>query len=334
MSTGCKMKTFILMSTHSYDSMIQRQKQIIKRLSKENIVYYYEIKSEKCFLKKDKNFFVLDNNYINKIKYLQSTGSVIIWCSSIYEAKFVDKIPHDFVIFDFDFHLSTWSGSEQEIYKSGDIIFTSSQKSYESLEPTHPKVFLVKNGVDLDSFSVYKNDIPEDMPLGKNVVGYVGEIGEGIDWELVKFIVKNKDLNFVFIGDYDKSLLDEISGDNVFFLGEKKYEDLPFYINNFNCAILPIDANIEIDNFNYFEFYEYMALGIPVVSTEVLKLGEYSKVCYTCAAKEQFANYIDIAVNESDTSLRLLRRRIASQNSWDKRIDEIDNIVNRELKLE
>lgn len=334
MSTGCKMKTFILMSTHSYDSMLQRQKQIIKRLSKENIVYYYEIENDKCFMKKNRNFFVLDNNYINKIKYLQSTGSVIIWCSSIYEAQFIERIPHDYVIFDFSFDYANWSKSQQEIYKNGDIIFTQSEKLYESLEPTHPKVFLVKNGVDLDSFSVYKNDIPDDMPLGKNIVGYVGEIGESIDWELVKFIVKNKDLNFVFIGDYDKGVLDEISGDNVFFLGQKKYEDLTYYINNFNCAILPIKGDIKLDNFNYFEFYEYMALGIPAVTTEILELGEYSKACYTSSIKEQFANYIDIAICESNTSLRLLRRRIASQNSWDKRIDQIDNIVNRELQLE
>ena len=321
------------MSTHSYDSMFQRQKQIIKRLSKQNIVYYYEIQNDKCFMKKNKNFFVLDNNYIKKIKYLQSTGSVIIWCSSIYEAQFIDRIPHDYVIFDFAFDFENWSLSEKEIFKSGDIIFTSSEKLYESLNKAHPKVFLIKNGVDTDNFSVYKNDIPEDLPSGKKIVGYVGKIGDNIDWELVKVIIKNKDLNFVFIGEYDKSVQSKILEDNVFFLGEKEYEDLPFYINNFSCAILPINENIKTDSFDYFEFYEYMALGIATVSTEIIKLGEYSKACYIAPGSEQFANYIDIAVLEQDTRLRLLRRRIAAQNSWDKRIDEIDNIVNTQLKL-
>lgn len=322
------------MSALSYDSMLQRQKQIIKRLSKANIVYYYEIKSDKCFMKKSKNFFMLDNNYIKKIKYLQSKGTVIIWCSSVYEATFIEKIPHDYLIFDFAFDNAVWDSNEKEIFKNGDIIFTSSENLYESLKQTHPKVFLVKNGVDIDNFSVLKNDIPDDFPLNKKTVGYAGEIGCSIDWELINFIIRNKNLNFIFIGKYKESFHDEILADNVFFLGEKKNSDLPYYINNFDCTILPIKVDIKVNSFNHSKFYEYMALGKPTVSTKILELAEYSQVCYTASSMEQFSNYIDIAVSENDFSLRLLRRRIASQNCWDKRIDEIHNIINRELKLE
>ena len=56
---------------------------------------------------------------------------------------------------------------------------------------------------------------------------------------------------------------------NVHFLGRKPYAALPGYCKAFDVALLPFIKNELTENANPLKLREYLAAGLPVVSTDI-----------------------------------------------------------------
>jgi len=77
--------------------------------------------------------------------------------------------------------------------------------------------------------------------------------------------------------------------------------------------------------------YEYLATGKPIVSTDLPEARQFNEVIYIAKDKEDFVKKIDLALCENNEDLVKKRIQIASENSWDKRIDEILEIISKFL---
>ncbi|MBU5483650.1 glycosyltransferase [Clostridium sp. MSJ-11] len=330
------MATFIQMPTVPYNKMTQRPQQIMKKLSEMgHKVYYIEDIDDNYLIKKTANLHLVGSKY--DMNNLESEKPVILWCSCPDQVLNIDKIRHDYVVYDVvddaSHEFAIWGAYIDEMVRRANVIFTSAENLYDKFSKRHAKVNLVNNGVDLENFSLAKNKKPLDLPTNRKIVGYVGAVASWIDWALINHIVKNSMYNFVFVGPlYNLSSVPLIRS-NVYFLGMKNYEELPYYINNFDCCIIPFSINEMTNSCNPIKLYEYMSLGKPVVTTAMKEVQNFSNLCYVSNTMEQFKENIVTAVKEKDHKLENLRKNMAENNSWQKRTEQIIEILKKERIL-
>ena len=111
----------------------------------------------------------------------------------------------------------------------------------------------------------------------RRIVGYVGNISAfRLDFDLLSEIVyRCKDLAFVFAGPVENDLQtqDWVKRlkliNNIQFLDEICYQDVPKLIYSFSVGIIPYKLNSFNLGTNPNKFFEYSAMAIPCVSTEI-----------------------------------------------------------------
>ncbi len=70
-----------------------------------------------------------------------------------------------------------------------------------------------------------------------------------------------------------------------------------------------------------------MATGKPIVTTNFPAAQEFSDVVYVRDSKESFTRSIEKALLETDNSLFRERRRIASLNTWEHRVNHLSRLI-------
>lgn len=330
------MITFIQMPSVPFDWMVQRPQQIMTKLARKGFkVYYFATKGVDGIVQREPNLNIVGKNY-NPLN-IKCEGSVVLWCSSPDQVLNIDKIPHDYVIYDVVDDASSefagWGTYIDEMLKRADIVFTTADRLYDKFKTFHSKVYLVNNAVDLDNFSLQKNEKPKDLPTFKPVVGYVGAVASWIDWDLVDFITKRSRYNFVFIGPFYNGFKPRLIRSNIYYLGIRDYDKLPYYINNFDCCIIPFKVNDMTNSCNPVKLYEYFSLGKPVITTSMNEIYKFSELCYVAKDASEFRSYIDRAVSEKGNELSNERIITARENSWDSRINLIKKVLNDEFQI-
>ena len=198
------------------------------------------------------------------------------------------------------------------------------------------QTFLVPNAVDFDQFrTAAKPDWvpPQDMlSLKRPILGYAGEIAEWFDSELVHDLAaQNPGWSIVLIGRIHVDISGILKLPNVHYLGLKNYADIPSYMSQFDVCLLPFKISALTNAVNPIKFYEYLAMGKPVVSTPIREV-QYYRDIVEIAERSEFSAAVKRALETSGDQERTARRlKIAENNTWDKRIEEIVRILNASL---
>ncbi len=184
------------------------------------------------------------------------------------------------------------------------------------------KAIYLDHGVDYDLFASVEadNGHPEEMRrISKPIVGFFGAIEDHLlDTELVEKVVDLlPQMSFVFVGKRlgDWSKLD--SRKNVWFLGQKSYEQIPHYGKWFDVAMMPWRQSRWIEACNPIKLKEYLALGKPVVSTPFPELEKYRDVVYQARTPQEFAAAIEKALAEDSSDRIAARRKRVEKATWD-----------------
>jgi uncharacterized SAM-binding protein YcdF (DUF218 family) len=230
---------------------------------------------------------------------------------------------------------------EDHFFASVDIVFTAAYVIQEYAKRFSEKVFYFPPGIDFDKFNIAlknKQDVPSDLAKIKGpIVGYIGALGKVLDQELLCALADQcRDFTIVLIGPKyaDVSLLKVKS--NVVFLGEKPHDQLPYYIQGFDVGIVPYVCNDFTEGVYPSKLNEYLAMGIPAVSTNLREVRE-SKEVYGEAAiitnnTHDFIGAIKISVLEKgDVVLKRQRINVAKANSWELRFKGISEIIREEI---
>ncbi len=117
---------------------------------------------------------------------------------------------------------------------------------------------------------------------------------------------------------------------NVHFLGRRKYDELPAYCKGFDVALMPFKINELTLNANPLKVREYLAAGLPVVSSdipEVVKVG----LCKIARSSADFPAKVAEALAEGAGCNRERAQKIFHE-SWDARVEEIRGHVEQALR--
>jgi len=218
------------------------------------------------------------------------------------------------------------------------IAIASADKLYQDVAGRRTRnCALVTNGVDIMHFSVTRdpNKIPEALrPIrdkGAPVLGYFGALASWFDYELILYLSKSRpNYQIVLIGYvYDEYIrkyrLDQHN--NILVLDPVHYSDLPDYGCWFDVSLIPFLLNSITESTSPIKLFEYMALGKPIVTTDMPECRKYKSVLIG-HDHDEFIRQIDHALTlTSDERYRDILRQEAEQNTWDMKARAIWHLV-------
>jgi len=234
---------------------------------------------------------------------------------------------------------------ETELLKKVDLIFTTSRELQSTRSAIKKECYYFSNVADFNHFNLTMSmsyNRPEEFErLQSPIIGFVGAIsGYKLDFKLIEFIATNKpDYQFVFIGKVgegdpwtDINNLTVLP--NVHFLGPKAYSELPRYLQYIDICILPCSINEYTANMFPMKFFEYLAAGKPVISTNLPALKEYSHLCRLCNTYENFSSVLEEVYNNVNQDAICKGLEEAREHTYEKRTNTMLHILNKHLMAE
>jgi glycosyltransferase involved in cell wall biosynthesis len=213
-----------------------------------------------------------------------------------------------------------------------DLIVVASEKQKEMF-PTNENIFVLPNAIDAALLSPEPRACPPDLgALRAPRVGYVGVMQERIDIDLITRVAELlPDHRFVFIGpELTPSYFDALrQKPNVHFLGVKHYGEIPAYLRHCDVSIMPHRVDAFTNSMNPLKIYEYLAAGKPIVSTPVAGTELFGEHVYVAKDAQAFAASIRKAIAENNSTLEESRRRAASAHTWERRVDDLLDKIER-----
>ena len=221
---------------------------------------------------------------------------------------------------------------ENSMIAQSNLVITSAEALYQSKQHLHPHTYLVPHGVDSEHFAGVRSQATEVAPelkdLPRPVIGFWGLIHEWIDFELLEHVAKrHPEWSLVLIGktDVDCATLRKLP--NVHFVGQRQYSSLPGYAKGFTAAILPFKMNRLTENVNPIKLQEYLAAGLPVVSTALPEVKKYASVVRIAATADEFVKMLEAAI--LDTGEVAVKRRMEAvcKETWLGRVEHISTLI-------
>jgi glycosyltransferase involved in cell wall biosynthesis len=218
---------------------------------------------------------------------------------------------------------------------SADIVIATSEKLYSMAAGMNPNTFLVPNGCDYQYFSQASRKslpVPDDIAhIPKPIIGYTGVIASWLDLELIdRVAAEYPQCSIVMIGPL-YNISDVPRRPNIHYLGFKPYDQLAAYEQAFDVGIVPFKLTSMVESVNPIKMWEYMAAGLPVVTTNIPEAAKYPDVIMWSQDENQFIANIYRALYEDNPQLREMRLTVAQNNSWLVRAQQIIDIIEAHL---
>ena len=224
-----------------------------------------------------------------------------------------------------------------ELIKSADLVLYVNTTLWEQGTRENSNSLLLGHGVDFELFANAEKSshIPDDIAaIPRPIVGYFGDINEdACDLLLLEYVARKlPDISLLLIGPISADVRSLRAYENVFFLGQKPYYQIPFYGKEFDVAIMPWNKNKWIEFCNPVKTKEYLSLGKPIVSIDYPELRPYHDVVYAASDYEQFVDFIRTAIKENDPHVRQKRKDRVKDETWDNKVDQIMRFIEENLK--
>jgi glycosyltransferase involved in cell wall biosynthesis len=221
-----------------------------------------------------------------------------------------------------------------------DVVFASSSAQCERRKRLNPNTFFIPHGVDFEMFNralISDLPLPADMDrVPRPIIGFTGWLGYHIDVCLLRQLAEAyPDCSLVLVGpdelpnSKDTERLRGLS--NVFFLGQKDRTELPSYLRAFDVALMPWQLTGHIRSAYPLKLHEYLAAGRSIVATALPELVPFSHLIRIAQTHEEFIRRIREALEDNDPASVQARVATARENTWDHRVAEIYNILDRHL---
>lgn len=219
---------------------------------------------------------------------------------------------------------------EQEFGKMADATIVTSQGLYERKKELSGNCYIIKNAVDFPLFNTgFNPGIPQ-----KAQVGFIGGIDRRLDYGLLEHLISSlPHVEFIFIGRIvtpdGAAILQKYK--NVVIAGPKNIIELPEYVKHFSVGIIPFRKTEFLKTVYPLKINEYLAAGVPVVSTNFSYLDDFKNVARLAETAEEFKAFVLDEMAHDSVEKKEARRNFAKQNSWEHRAEELSEVI---IKLE
>jgi glycosyltransferase involved in cell wall biosynthesis len=216
---------------------------------------------------------------------------------------------------------------ERALAARADLVVTTSTALQAAKAPLNPNTLLVPHGVEHAHFARALADglpVPPDVAgIPRPRLGFFGLIRDWVDLDLLADVAQRRgDWHLVLLGDSTVDLAPYRGLPNVHFLGRKPYRQLPAYCRQFDVGLIPFKVNELTRAVNPIKLREYLAAGLPVVSTPMPEVRLYEHLISIADSPEAFVDAIEEAL-ASGPAAREPRSRAMAQETWAAKLEQI-----------
>lgn len=290
----------------------------------------------------EKNLWAVPESDLLKAIHDKEVIIMLTWMGSIPFVSHIQNAKIWYHILDqidiFTFYDYSYESMHNEIIKKAEWTSYVSKPLTKYLENRADAIYLPNACHAEELIEIKKTKCPADfseiVKSGKPIIGYFGWIDEWMDFNILMEVAEEKpDCQFVMIGpiNYNNKKVSDAMNQlkkqrNIYFLGRKKYEDLPGYAKRFNIAIIPFLINDMMDCVSPIKFYEYCAYGLPTITSYMPEMDNYRCSFVECyRTKKEFVKLIDLFLDEN-TQIEAQKKapKIALENTWISRIKTME----------
>ncbi len=222
---------------------------------------------------------------------------------------------------------------ENALFKAADLVFTGGPSLYNAKRERHPCVHCFPSSVDAKHFARATQDHPLQANLPRPRLGWCGVIDERVDLALVATLADARpDWQVMMVGPIVK--IDPGSlprRENIHWLGQQSYDDLPEFISGWDVCLLPFALNEATRFISPTKTLEYMACGRPAVSTPIRDVVEpYSQVVSIAATAEDFIHACEAILARSERERAChadAMAEVVARTSWDATADAMAALI-------
>lgn len=225
---------------------------------------------------------------------------------------------------------------EQDLVRRSHLVITSSERLRDERAELNPHTTFVPHGVDVAHFSRAADPetrIPPDLAdLRRPVIGFFGLIAEWIDLDLIGSMARRRpDWSFLLIGRATVDVAPLQGLPNVRWIGPRPYADLPSYCRAIDVGIIPFRLNDLTLRANPLKLREYLAAGLPVVSTPLPEVRRYEGLVRLGEGRDGFLSAIDASLRDRSAAARRARIEAMMAEGWEARVEQISALIERRL---
>jgi glycosyltransferase involved in cell wall biosynthesis len=211
---------------------------------------------------------------------------------------------------------------ERRLLDRVDGVVATARVLTESKRPRSGRVLYLPQGVNYEHFAE-RRPLPAEMAaLPRPRIGFAGGLTTPVDLDLVRRLAAaHPGGSVVLVGPVfiDPRL---IAAPNVHVLGPRPYRDLPAYVQGFDVGIIPYRLNAHTVAVDPLKLLEYLAAGIPVVTTDLPEVRKYRHAVAIADSHEAFLAAVRGALEPGPGALQR-RQAEARRHGWDARAEEL-----------
>lgn len=224
------------------------------------------------------------------------------------------------------------------VLENADVAITNCEPVRLAFKEFHSNISVIPNGSEVFSDTSRWAKPPEIKALKGPIIGYVGNLSDRIDIELLKFTANSEpEWNIVLIGSaHGSSDVFELSEfKNIHLLGVKEYEKATRYIHHFDVAIIPHINNELTKHMNPLKMYLYYALNVPIVSSPIANIDELSRHIQVASTNLEFVECIRDCLRNPDSYKydEAVRQQLLQTMRWDNKVDKMMSLIRKKLPV-
>ena len=230
--------------------------------------------------------------------------------------------------------------AEAALIRRVDQVFIHSHALMEKKGSLNPNTLLAPNGVDYEAFAAPRREPADLAPIPHPRVGYVGVIKRHLDLDLMlQVVVRQPEFSFVFVGPVlsigdQRGALDALmQRPNCHFVGAKRSEDLPGYMQHLDVGLLCYRVDGYTRYIYPLKLHEYLASGLPVVGSPIPALSAFKDIILSADSVDAWSASIAAAAATSrrDAAQVARRRAAARAHDWEGLVSNIAATIEARL---
>lgn len=231
---------------------------------------------------------------------------------------------------------------ERHLIDTSDLVITASSSLEERIRemrggrPLHT----IRNGVDCRFWQMPCAEPPEYAAIPAPRAVYVGALDEWFDSQLLLTLAKSfPQVSFVLIGNRSAGFAQELAESNIHWMGSQSRGRVRSFLRHSQVGIIPFKRTELVEHVCPLKLYEFMACGLPVVSTRWRELENMGSPARLARNHEEWTDHLQQVLVESQASVNPLPsvgagldtnadplRAYALANDWAGRWEEWMNI--------
>lgn len=278
---------------------------------------------------------ILQRRYkFNKPVYLYFVPTGEILTGKLNQQLSIYYIVDNFAAFD-GIENDTVRLLENRALKSADLVFATAQTIIERLAISRKNILHSPHGVDVEHFQSTQNaetQLPAELSdVPRPIIGFMGSLAhDSIDIDLLARLAKRRpDWTFLLLGRQSSDVEALRQYPNIKLVEAKPYKEMPAWLKAFDVALMPFLQNELTRDLNPIKLREYLASGIPIVSTRLPAIVPYGNVISFAHSDDEWEAAIENYLHNLGSIEA--RQKSVQHETWEARAKTVAEVIQTAL---